>query len=58
MVVGGGIAGTCAALSGARNGLRVALVQDRPVLGGADKWGLIWSDEFDGPAAELERKWE
>ena len=34
VVVGGGLAGTCAALSAARNGLRVALVQDRPVLGG------------------------
>ena len=34
VVVGGGIAGTCAAVSGARNGLKVALVQDRPVLGG------------------------
>lgn len=34
VVVGGGIAGTCAALSAARQGLSVALVQDRPVLGG------------------------
>jgi len=34
VVAGGGIAGTCAALSGARLGLKVALVQDRPVLGG------------------------
>lgn len=34
IVVGGGIAGTCAALSAARLGLTVALVQDRPVLGG------------------------
>jgi hypothetical protein len=34
VVVGGGIAGTCAALSAARSGLTVALVQDRPVLGG------------------------
>jgi hypothetical protein len=34
IVAGGGIAGTCAALSAARNGLKVALVQDRPVLGG------------------------
>ncbi|MCF7955841.1 MAG: FAD-dependent oxidoreductase [Phycisphaerae bacterium] len=34
VVVGGGIAGTCAAVSGARSGLKVALVQDRPVLGG------------------------
>ncbi|MEL6592413.1 MAG: FAD-dependent oxidoreductase [Bacteroidota bacterium] len=34
VVVGGGFAGTCAALSAARNGLTVALIQDRPVLGG------------------------
>ena len=34
VVAGGGIAGTSAALSAARNGLIVALVQDRPVLGG------------------------
>ncbi len=34
VVVGGGFAGMCAALAGARGGLRVALVQDRPVLGG------------------------
>ena len=34
VVVGGGISGTCAALSAARLGLSVALVQDRPVLGG------------------------
>jgi hypothetical protein len=34
VVVGGGVAGTSAALSAARQGLRVALVQDRPVLGG------------------------
>ncbi len=34
VVVGGGIAGTSAAVSAARNGLTVALVQDRPVLGG------------------------
>ena len=34
VVVGGGIAGTCAAVSAARLGLAVALVQDRPVLGG------------------------
>ena len=34
VVVGGGMAGTAAAVSAARNGLMVALVQDRPVLGG------------------------
>lgn len=33
-VVGGGIAGICAALSAARHGVKTALVQDRPVLGG------------------------
>ncbi|MEN6369263.1 MAG: FAD-dependent oxidoreductase [Thermotogota bacterium] len=34
VVVGGGVAGLCAAVSAARGGLKVALVQDRPVLGG------------------------
>ena len=34
VVVGGGIAGTSAAVSAARLGLSVALIQDRPVLGG------------------------
>ncbi|MBS7337955.1 MAG: FAD-dependent oxidoreductase [Thermoguttaceae bacterium] len=34
VVVGGGLAGTCAAISAARLGATVALVQDRPVLGG------------------------
>lgn len=34
VVVGGGMAGTCAAISAARLGLSVALVQDRPMLGG------------------------
>lgn len=34
VVIGGGMAGVCAALSAARNGATVALVQDRPVLGG------------------------
>lgn len=34
VVAGGGLAGTCAAITAARNGLKVALVQDRPVLGG------------------------
>jgi hypothetical protein len=33
-VVGGGMAGLCAAVAAARRGARVALVQDRPVLGG------------------------
>ena len=33
-VVGGGIAGICAAVTAARHGVKVALVNDRPVLGG------------------------
>ena len=34
VVVGGGLAGTCSAVSAARLGARVALIQNRPVLGG------------------------
>lgn len=34
IVIGGGIAGMCAAASAARLGCKVALVNDRPVLGG------------------------
>ncbi|MBQ8351350.1 MAG: FAD-dependent oxidoreductase [Clostridia bacterium] len=33
-VVGGGLAGMCAAIAAARHGHRVALIQERPVLGG------------------------
>ena len=33
-VVGGGLAGMCAAISAARRGVKVVLLQDRPVLGG------------------------
>ncbi|HXE12432.1 MAG TPA: FAD-dependent oxidoreductase [Bryobacteraceae bacterium] len=34
IVVGGGISGTCAAISAARNGLKTALVHERSMLGG------------------------
>lgn len=34
VVVGGGLAGTCAAIAAARQGISVALVQERPILGG------------------------
>ncbi len=34
VVVGGGLAGVCCAVTAARQGLRVTLIQDRPVLGG------------------------
>lgn len=33
-VIGGGMSGVCAAITAARQGLKVVLVQDRPVLGG------------------------
>lgn len=33
-VAGGGLSGVCAAISAARNGVKVCLIQDRPVLGG------------------------
>lgn len=34
VIAGGGVAGTCAAIQAARLGLKVALIQNRPVLGG------------------------
>jgi FAD dependent oxidoreductase len=34
VVVGGGLAGVCAAIASARQGVKTVLVQDRPVLGG------------------------
>ena len=34
VVIGGGLAGVCTAISAARENLKVVLVQDRPVLGG------------------------
>jgi hypothetical protein len=34
VIVGGGMAGVCAAIAAARKGIKVALIQDRPVLGG------------------------
>lgn len=44
-IVGGGLAGCCAAITAAREGLSVILIQDRPVLGGNASseirlWGL------------------
>lgn len=47
VVVGGGIAGTSAAITAARLGLAVALVQDRPVLGGNGSSEVrVWPEGF------------
>lgn len=34
VIVGGGVSGVCAAITAARKGVKVVLMQDRPVLGG------------------------
>ncbi|NEW78358.1 MAG: FAD-dependent oxidoreductase [Gelidibacter sp.] len=34
VVVGGGLSGVCSAITASRSGLKVVLIQDRPVLGG------------------------
>lgn len=34
VIVGGGLAGVCGAITAARSGIKVILVQDRPLLGG------------------------
>mgnify|MGYP002639384585 CR=1 FL=1 len=45
VVIGGGVAGTSAAVTAARLGLTVALVQDRPVLGGnASSEVRVWPE--------------
>jgi hypothetical protein len=53
VVVGGGMAGCCAAVSAARLGCKVALIQNRPVLGGNNSSevrvglsGLIYQKPF------------
>ena len=47
VVIGGGFSGTSAAISAARQGLSVALVQDRPVLGGNGSSEVrVWPEGF------------
>ncbi|MCK0189962.1 FAD-dependent oxidoreductase [Arenibacter sp. F20364] len=44
VVVGGGLSGVCTAITAARAGLKVVLLQDRPVLGGnASSEVRLWS---------------
>ena len=59
VVVGGGVPGTCAAVAAARRGLKVALVQDRPVLGGnASSEIRVWSaGEAKYPLVREVRGW-
>ena len=59
VVVGGGLPGTCAAVAAARRGVRVALVQDRPVLGGnASHEVRVWSaGEMRHPIVRELRGW-
>ena len=48
-VVGGGLAGRCAAIAAARGGSRVVLMQDRPVFGGnASSEIRMWVCGSDG----------
>ena len=48
-VVGGGMAGLCTAIAAARHGIRVVLLQDRPVLGGnASSEMRMWVCGADG----------
>lgn len=55
VVVGGGVAGCAAAIAAAREGCRVALVQDRPFLGGnaSKEIGLSPRGETGGLVKEL-----
>ena len=49
-VVGGGLSGLCAAVAAARLGIQVALIQDRPVLGGnASSEIRMWVCGAHGP---------
>jgi heterodisulfide reductase subunit A-like polyferredoxin len=42
-MVGGGMAGMCAAIAAARQGIKTVLMHDRPVLGGSiPRPGAIW----------------
>lgn len=60
VVVGGGVAGCVATLTAARQGARVALLQDRPFLGGnaSKEIGLSPRGENGGLVAELSARTE
>jgi hypothetical protein len=54
VVVGGGLAGTMAAVASARTGAKTALVQDRPVLGGNTSTEILVRPEGDTTREPLE----
>ena len=60
VVIGGGMAGICAAISAARLGSSVALVQDRPVLGGNQssemQVGICGADQSGNAIAQYVRE--
>jgi len=47
VVVGGGLSGVCTAISAARHGVKVALVHDRPMLGGNSSSEVRLVPEFN-----------
>ena len=48
-VVGGGLSGVCAAIAAARRGIKVAIMQDRPMFGGnASSEIRMWSGGAHG----------
>lgn len=55
VVVGGGIAGVCTALTAIREGIKVALINDRPVLGGCKTARKLRWGSADGLIAGLIR---
>ncbi len=59
VVVGGGMPGTCAAVAATRRGLKVALVQDRPVLGGnaSGEIRVYCAGEAKHPIVKVLRGW-
>ena len=58
VVVGGGLAGCSAALTAARLGCKVALVQNRPVLGGNNSPEIrVHTGPWGAPASSSRRSW-
>lgn len=67
-VIGGGVSGFCAAVAAARHGVKTALIQDRPILGGnasseirmhicgADRHGSVEEARETGIIEELQLK--